>query len=66
MKKYKSTLNNTTLKSNYIILPSSTLAKLVNIYVFRCNNKILFVASSFVGWLIDHILFMKLVGLVLF
>nr|YP_011028232.1 hypothetical protein RF1 [Epidendrum porpax]WNS59644.1 hypothetical protein RF1 [Epidendrum porpax] len=51
---------------NLFILPSSTLARLVNIYMFRCNNKILFLTSSFVGWLIGHILFMKSVGLVLF
>nr|YP_009570330.1 hypothetical protein RF1 [Reaumuria songarica]QBC69596.1 hypothetical protein RF1 [Reaumuria songarica] len=50
---------------NYFILPSSMLARLVNIYMFRCNNKILFLTSSFVGWLIGHILFMKWVGLVL-
>lgn len=52
---------------NHFILPSSTLVtvRLVNIYMFRCNNKILFVTSSFVGWLIGHILFMKWVGLVL-
>nr|YP_009727548.1 hypothetical chloroplast RF1 [Hepatica nobilis var. japonica]QBB89239.1 hypothetical chloroplast RF1 [Hepatica nobilis var. japonica] len=51
---------------NHFILPSSTLARLVNIYMFQCNNKMLFVTSSFVGWLIGHILFMKWVGLVLF
>nr|YP_009444349.1 hypothetical chloroplast RF1 [Vanda falcata]YP_009444423.1 hypothetical chloroplast RF1 [Neofinetia richardsiana]ANG07817.1 hypothetical chloroplast RF1 [Vanda falcata]ANG07891.1 hypothetical chloroplast RF1 [Neofinetia richardsiana]ANG07965.1 hypothetical chloroplast RF1 [Vanda falcata] len=51
---------------NHFILPSSTLARLVNIYMFRCNNKILFLTSSFVGWLIGHILLMKWVGLVLF
>nr|AEX94024.1 hypothetical chloroplast RF19 [Lomandra longifolia] len=51
---------------NHFILPSSTLARLVNIYMFRCNNKMLFVTSSFVGWLMGHILFMKWVGLVLF
>nr|YP_010519520.1 hypothetical protein RF1 [Pennilabium yunnanense]UXO96771.1 hypothetical protein RF1 [Pennilabium yunnanense] len=51
---------------NHFILPSSTLARLVNIYMFQCNNKILFLTSSFVGWLIGHILFMKWVGLVLF
>nr|YP_009536274.1 hypothetical chloroplast RF19 [Narcissus poeticus]AYM85157.1 hypothetical chloroplast RF19 [Narcissus poeticus] len=51
---------------NHFILPSSTLARLVNIYMFRCNNKMLFVTSSFVGWLIGHILFMKWVELVLF
>nr|YP_009093857.1 hypothetical chloroplast RF1 [Luzuriaga radicans]AIT16045.1 hypothetical chloroplast RF1 [Luzuriaga radicans] len=51
---------------NHFILPSSTLTRLVNIYMFRCNNKMLFVTSSFVGWLIGYILFMKWVGLVLF
>nr|QWE49918.1 hypothetical protein RF1 [Grielum grandiflorum] len=50
---------------NHFILPSSMLARLVNIYMFRCNNKMLFVTSSFVGWLIGHLLFMKWVGLVL-
>nr|AEX58511.1 hypothetical chloroplast RF19 [Theobroma grandiflorum] len=50
---------------NHFILPSSMLARLVNIYMFRCNNKMLFVTSSFVGWLIGHFLFMKWVGLVL-
>nr|YP_010258930.1 hypothetical chloroplast RF1 [Microtis unifolia]UIX23799.1 hypothetical chloroplast RF1 [Microtis unifolia] len=51
---------------NHFLLPSSTLARLVNIYMFRCNNKILFLTSSFVGWFIGHILFMKWVGLALF
>nr|YP_010501737.1 hypothetical chloroplast RF19 [Hellenia lacera]UXB60430.1 hypothetical chloroplast RF19 [Hellenia lacera] len=51
---------------NHFILPSSTLARLVNIYMFRCNNKMLFVTSSFIGWLIGHVFFMKWVGLVLF
>nr|QXE43535.1 Ycf1 protein [Oxalis pes-caprae] len=50
---------------NHFILPSSMLVRLVNIYMFRCNNKMLFVTSSFVGWLIGHILFMKWLGLVL-
>nr|YP_009357174.1 hypothetical chloroplast RF19 [Primula kwangtungensis]ARE59655.1 hypothetical chloroplast RF19 [Primula kwangtungensis] len=50
---------------NHFILPSSMLARLINIYMFRCNNKMLFVTSSFVGWLIGHILFMKWLGLVL-
>nr|AVM84252.1 hypothetical chloroplast RF19 [Adenocalymma schomburgkii]AVM84253.1 hypothetical chloroplast RF19 [Adenocalymma schomburgkii] len=48
---------------NHWILPSSMLARLVNIYMFRCNNKMLFVTSGFVGWLIGHILFMRGVGL---
>nr|YP_009562790.1 hypothetical chloroplast RF1 [Clethra delavayi]QAV58315.1 hypothetical chloroplast RF1 [Clethra delavayi] len=50
---------------NHFILPSSMLARFVNIYMFRCNNKMLFVTSSFVGWLIGYILFMKWLGLVL-
>nr|QZF76613.1 hypothetical chloroplast RF19 [Thunbergia erecta] len=50
---------------NHFILPSSMLARLVNIYMFRCNNKMLFGISSFVGWLIGHILFMKWLGFVL-
>nr|AME16616.1 Ycf1 [Syringa tigerstedtii] len=50
---------------NHFILPSSMLARLVNIYMFRCNNKMLFVTSSFVGWLMGHFLFMKGLGLVL-
>nr|YP_010716970.1 truncated Ycf1 protein [Zingiber purpureum]WDQ40866.1 truncated Ycf1 protein [Zingiber purpureum] len=51
---------------NHFILPSSTLARLVNIYLFRCNNKMLFVTSSFIGWLIGYIFFIKWVRLVLF
>nr|YP_010005987.1 hypothetical chloroplast RF1 [Aldama canescens]QNR04095.1 hypothetical chloroplast RF1 [Aldama canescens] len=50
---------------NHFILPSSMLARLVNIFMFRCNSKMLFVTSSFVGWIIGHILFMKWVGLIL-
>ncbi|XP_022933246.1 uncharacterized protein LOC111440173 [Cucurbita moschata] len=50
---------------NHFILLSSMLVRLVNISMFRCNNKMLFVTSSFVGWLIGHILFMKWVGLIL-
>nr|YP_010166158.1 hypothetical chloroplast RF19 [Rhipsalis teres]QRV60131.1 hypothetical chloroplast RF19 [Rhipsalis teres] len=50
---------------NHFFFPSSMLARLVNIYMFRYNNKMLFVTSSFVGWLIGHILFMKLVRFVL-
>nr|YP_010450349.1 hypothetical chloroplast RF1 [Epimedium franchetii]YP_010450432.1 hypothetical chloroplast RF1 [Epimedium stellulatum x Epimedium franchetii]UTU99874.1 hypothetical chloroplast RF1 [Epimedium franchetii]UTU99957.1 hypothetical chloroplast RF1 [Epimedium stellulatum x Epimedium franchetii]UTV00041.1 hypothetical chloroplast RF1 [Epimedium stellulatum] len=51
---------------NHFLLPSPTLARLVNIYIFRYNNKILFVTSSFLGWLIGHIFFMKWVGWVVF
>nr|NP_054395.1 hypothetical protein EpviCp29 [Epifagus virginiana]Q00383.1 RecName: Full=Protein TIC 214; AltName: Full=Translocon at the inner envelope membrane of chloroplasts 214; Short=AtTIC214 [Epifagus virginiana]AAA65870.1 unknown [Epifagus virginiana]CAA43644.1 ycf1 [Epifagus virginiana] len=59
-------LNNLILQLfNYFILQSSMLARLVNIYMFRCNNNILFLTSSFVGWLIGHILLIKWLGLVL-
>nr|WVH39649.1 hypothetical chloroplast protein RF19 [Cleistocactus hyalacanthus] len=50
---------------NHFFFPSSMLARLVNIYMFRYNNKMLFIASSFVGWLIGHILFIKWVKFVL-
>nr|YP_009515144.1 ycf1 protein [Dendrotrophe varians]AUN45157.1 ycf1 protein [Dendrotrophe varians] len=59
-------LNNLILQLfNHLILPSSMLARLVNIYMFRYNKKMLFVTSSFLGWLMGHILFIKWVGLVL-
>nr|YP_009558336.1 photosystem I assembly protein Ycf1 [Lonicera ferdinandi]AZZ06222.1 photosystem I assembly protein Ycf1 [Lonicera ferdinandi] len=44
---------------NPYFLPSAMLVRLVNVYMFRCNNKMLFVTSSFVGWLIGFILLMK-------
>nr|YP_009570163.1 hypothetical protein RF1 [Nepenthes mirabilis]QBC68524.1 hypothetical protein RF1 [Nepenthes mirabilis]QBC68609.1 hypothetical protein RF1 [Nepenthes mirabilis]QBC68696.1 hypothetical protein RF1 [Nepenthes mirabilis] len=44
---------------NHFFLPSSMLVRLINIYMFQCNNKLLFVTSSFVGWLIGLIFFMK-------
>nr|QXV92530.1 hypothetical chloroplast RF1 [Nymphaea amazonum] len=50
---------------NHFIFPSSTLTRLVDISMFRYNNKILFVTSSFFGWLIGHMLLMKCIGLVL-
>nr|YP_010512529.1 hypothetical protein Ycf1 [Luetzelburgia bahiensis]UXL83853.1 hypothetical protein Ycf1 [Luetzelburgia bahiensis] len=50
---------------NPLFLPSSMLVRLVNIYMFRCNNKLLFLTSSFVGWLIGHIFLMKWIGLIL-
>nr|UPX05087.1 photosystem I assembly protein Ycf1 [Nymphaea cf. capensis MG-2022] len=50
---------------NHFILPSSTLTRLVDISMFRYNNKIVFVTSSFFGWLIGHMLLMKCIGLVL-
>nr|YP_010864805.1 hypothetical protein RF1 [Indigofera pendula]WGS98037.1 hypothetical protein RF1 [Indigofera pendula] len=49
---------------NPFFLPSSMLVRLVNIYMFRCNNKLLFLTSSFVGWLIGHIFLMKWIELI--
>ncbi|RHN82413.1 putative protein TIC214 [Medicago truncatula] len=37
----------------------------MNIYPFRSNNKLLFLTSSFLGWLIGHIFLMKCIGLIL-
>nr|YP_010512033.1 hypothetical protein Ycf1 [Amburana cearensis]UXL83357.1 hypothetical protein Ycf1 [Amburana cearensis] len=50
---------------NPLIFPSSMLVRLLNIYMFRYNNKLLFLTSSFVGWLIGHIFLMKWIGLIL-
>uniref|UniRef100_A0AAT9ZTS4 Protein TIC 214 n=1 Tax=Phanera cardinalis TaxID=3078825 RepID=A0AAT9ZTS4_9FABA len=50
---------------NLFILPSSILVRLIYIYMFRSNNKILFLTSSFVSWLIGQILFIKSVGFLL-
>nr|YP_010968255.1 Ycf1 [Tragopogon pratensis]YP_011013981.1 hypothetical chloroplast RF1 [Tragopogon dubius]WNN67002.1 Ycf1 [Tragopogon pratensis]WQA10049.1 hypothetical chloroplast RF1 [Tragopogon dubius] len=59
-------LNNLTFQLfNHFILPSSMLARLVNIFMFRSNSKMLFVITSFFGWIIGHILFMKWIVLVL-
>nr|YP_010892141.1 hypothetical chloroplast RF1 [Ludwigia adscendens]WJO89837.1 hypothetical chloroplast RF1 [Ludwigia adscendens]WMY92977.1 hypothetical chloroplast RF19 [Ludwigia adscendens] len=49
---------------NHFIFPSAILTRLVNIYMFRCNHKILFLISSFLGWLVGHLLFLKLVDLI--
>jgi len=32
--------------------------------MFRCNKKLLFLTSGFVGWVIGHIFFMKWIGLI--
>nr|AGW45946.1 hypothetical chloroplast RF19 [Lens culinaris] len=50
---------------NPFLLPSSILIRLLNIYLYRSNNKLLFLTTSFVGWLIGHIFLMKCIGLVL-
>ena len=53
------------LLSHFFFFPSTMFFRLLNVYMFRYNNKILFLTSSFVSWLIGHILFMKSVRFVL-
>nr|UZC31821.1 hypothetical protein RF1 [Medicago italica] len=63
---YKVFFNNLFFQlSNPVLLPSSILLRLMNIYLFRSNNKLLFLTSSFLGWLIGHIFLMKCIGLIL-
>nr|AZL92887.1 Ycf1 [Cuscuta japonica] len=50
---------------NNCILPNSTLARLVSIYMFRCNNKIFFLTSSFFAWFIGQIFILNCFKLVL-
>nr|YP_010891401.1 Ycf1 [Sesbania tomentosa]WJK72924.1 Ycf1 [Sesbania tomentosa] len=50
---------------NPFIFPSSIFIRLVSIYIFRYNNKFLFLTSSFGGWLIGHIFLIKWIGLIL-
>nr|YP_009673822.1 Ycf1 protein [Cuscuta bonafortunae]QDF46536.1 Ycf1 protein [Cuscuta bonafortunae] len=59
-------LNNLVLQLlNTCIFPSSTLARVVNVYLFRCNNMMVFLISSFSAWLIGQILVLKCCQLVL-
>ncbi|RHN58275.1 putative protein TIC214 [Medicago truncatula] len=63
---YKVFFNNLFFQlSNPLLFPSSILLRLMNIYLFRSNNKLLFLTSSFLGWLIGHIFLMKCIGLIL-
>nr|YP_009522740.1 ycf1 [Vicia sepium]AXQ37221.1 ycf1 [Vicia sepium] len=63
---YKVFLNNLFLQLlNPVLLPSSILIRLMNINLFRSNNKLLFLTSSFIGWFVGHIILMKCIGLVL-
>lgn len=39
---------------NHFLFPSSMVVRLLNIYLFRSNSKILFLTSTFVGWLSGH------------
>nr|WBR76431.1 hypothetical protein RF1 [Ceratostigma minus]WBR76443.1 hypothetical protein RF1 [Ceratostigma minus] len=50
---------------NPLIFPNSTLVRLVNVSMFRCKNKMLFLTSSFLGWLIGQFFLMKCLGVVL-
>nr|YP_009466375.1 hypothetical chloroplast RF19 [Genlisea filiformis]AUN28434.1 hypothetical chloroplast RF19 [Genlisea filiformis] len=50
---------------NHFILPSSLLARLVKIYMFRCTNNMLFLTSSFIGWLMGQILLLKILEFLL-
>nr|QVX28797.1 hypothetical chloroplast RF1 [Poiretia bahiana] len=49
---------------NPLVLPSSILIRLVNIYMFQRNQKFIFLTSGFIGWVIGHIFFMKWIGLI--
>nr|YP_009113797.1 hypothetical protein [Stangeria eriopus]AFR45443.1 hypothetical protein [Stangeria eriopus]BAR93434.1 hypothetical protein [Stangeria eriopus] len=51
---------------NPIILPSPILTRLMNLFLFRYSNNLLFVISSFCGWLGGHVLFIRLARLVFF
>nr|YP_009994474.1 Ycf1 protein [Cuscuta pedicellata]QNP08600.1 Ycf1 protein [Cuscuta pedicellata] len=50
---------------NICILPSSTLARLVSLYMFRCNNKMLFITSSLFAWVIGQILVINCLEVIL-
>nr|QWL15909.1 hypothetical chloroplast RF19 [Plantago coronopus]QWL15929.1 hypothetical chloroplast RF19 [Plantago coronopus] len=51
---------------NHFFFPSSVLFRLINVYIFRSNKKMLFLTSSFAGWLFGWVLvylfFGKFVG----
>nr|YP_010565947.1 hypothetical protein RF1 [Medicago rotata]UZC30531.1 hypothetical protein RF1 [Medicago rotata] len=63
---YKVFLNNLIFQLiNPLLFPSSILLRVNNIYLFRSNNKILFLTGSFLGWLLGHICLMKGIGFIL-
>nr|YP_010958472.1 conserved hypothetical protein ycf1 [Vandenboschia auriculata]ALO81805.1 conserved hypothetical protein ycf1 [Vandenboschia auriculata] len=45
---------------NPILLPSPVLARLIHLFLFRYSNNVMFLISTFMGWLIGHILFISL------
>nr|AHZ58033.1 hypothetical protein [Tmesipteris elongata] len=51
---------------NPIILPSPVLTRLINLFIFRYSNNVLFLISSFLGWLCGHILFINSIKFLLF
>lgn len=50
---------------NPILLPSPVLARLIHLFLFRYSNNVMFLISSFLGWLVGHILFSNLSRLLL-
>nr|YP_009502377.1 conserved hypothetical protein ycf1 [Alsophila podophylla]AWV63427.1 conserved hypothetical protein ycf1 [Alsophila podophylla] len=42
---------------NPILLPSPVLARLIHLFLFRYSNNVIFLISSFLGWLVGHIIF---------
>nr|QII68555.1 Ycf1 [Caldesia parnassifolia]QII68556.1 Ycf1 [Caldesia parnassifolia] len=51
---------------NVYVLPSAALERLLHVEMFQSSNKVLFVTSSFVGWMLGHILFIKFVKFLVF
>nr|YP_010383669.1 conserved hypothetical protein Ycf1 [Crepidomanes minutum]UEQ13246.1 conserved hypothetical protein Ycf1 [Crepidomanes minutum] len=45
---------------NPILLPSPVLARLIHLFLFRYSDNGIFLISTFLGWLIGHILFLNL------
>nr|WHE38410.1 conserved hypothetical protein Ycf1 [Cibotium sinoburmaense]WHE38497.1 conserved hypothetical protein Ycf1 [Cibotium sinoburmaense] len=50
---------------NPILLPSPVLARLIHLFLFRYSNNVIFLISSFLGWLVGHILFSYLCRLLI-
>nr|QUG10352.1 Ycf1 [Hymenophyllum coreanum] len=50
---------------NPILLPSPVLARLIHLFLFRYSNNVMFLISSFLGWLVGHMLFSNLSRLLL-
>ena len=50
---------------NPIFLPSPVLARLIQLFLFRYSNNVIFLISSFLGWLVGHTIFIYLSRLLL-